>query len=166
MNRIPLLGLIVLALPIRASGQRSDTTPGRPALAAAVMSVPAIGSQVKVRLSDRDAIEGRYRSASLDTLVLKTRDGNRGVALSTIDSLWESRSLMLRTAVQGALIGVAAGLLIEALPRLGGCETDQCLTSSVRQPVMVGVLTGAALGALLGEMRRDWRLLYPLRNQP
>jgi hypothetical protein len=104
---------------------------------------------------------GPFVSQRGDTLFLGKVDGPpMAIRFNAIDTLWRGTPATGRGAVVGALTLGALGALSSAVtaPILdpGGDHT-----ATVAGATAGGVLTGAAIGALVGSQLRRWRRAYP-----
>jgi hypothetical protein len=103
-----------------------------------------ISKRVYLTLVNGEEVSGRLTSIDLSRLVVETKDGRRQVALDDVrraektDPTWTG-------AVAGAVVGVAAGLIVIAGDDACPATTSGCRNESSAVPV-----SGALYGALIG----------------
>lgn len=106
------------------------------------------GTLVRVRTDDDRRIEASLSAVTRDSIMMRSRASDMTVALGEIDSLWTGSRNSARGDTVGALVGGTAslGVLAYGCARAaegGGCEPTV---------LMLGSLTGAAAGGLLGSV--------------
>ena len=126
----------------------------------AVLAVPA-GSSLQVDLRTGDSIQGRFRSANDQTLILVYDGGSRSVPRVEIRRVLLDRG---NHAKKGALRGLGIGAV-------AGLATSGLQVATADYPVdgegiVVGVMTslfgliGTGIGALIGVISNDRTVIY------
>jgi hypothetical protein len=136
LDRVVLVGLLVLSLPGGAGAQESELL--------------AVGSRVRVGSSEAGAqpLVGRIVALEPDALVL-LGEGDRPQTRVPV-----TRSTRLEVsggrrskAARGAMLGAAAGALPGLLMTFGDYNTDKGNPAAI---ALAGAAAGAALGSLIG----------------
>ncbi len=132
-------------------------------------------ASLRVGVSGRSRISGRYADIVGDTIVLLTTATQERLPLASIDSLWARQQPIAPRAVRGALVGgllAAVHTLIRTLHV--SCHSPPstlfdlfpspaCRTTvgNVGRATALGALAGAAVGAAIGKAFPRWRLRFP-----
>lgn len=117
------------------------------------------GTLLRVRTDDDRRIEASLSAVTRDSILMRSRESDVAVALGEIDSLWTGSRSSARGATVGALVGGTASLGFLAYgcalaAEGGGCEPTV---------LMLGSLTGAAAGGLLGSVLGGSSVRWELR---
>jgi hypothetical protein len=127
----------------------------------AVLAIP-VGSSLQVDFrTGESSIEGQFRSANGQTLVLGQGSGNRSVPRTEIQRVLLDRGAHTK---KGALWGLGIGAIT-------GLATSSLLVANADYPVdgegiLVAVFTamfagiGAGIGALIGTLVPEWTVIY------
>jgi hypothetical protein len=130
----------------------------------ALRTRPAAGGLTEVTVTQSDGVKRRGRLVSLTRDGVVLREDGRELRLSTADV--STIDKVGRHAFVGALVGTAyaiSGWLVIAATRdsCADCE-DGPWAATIMTPVSIGA--GAGIGALVQQLTRDRRRLYPARS--
>ena len=130
----------------------------------ALRTRPAAGGLTEVTVTQSDGVKHRGRLVSLTRDDVVLHDDGRELRLSTADV--RTIDKVGRHAFVGALVGTAyamSGWLVVAATRdsCADCE-DGPWAAAIMTPVSIGA--GAGIGALIQQLTRDRRRLYPARS--
>ena len=138
-------------------------TPVHPRLTAAVT---ALRPESAIRIASSEApMNGRFLNATSESLVLGTATVERSVPLRAIDTLWTARRATGKGAAVGAVVGGVALAALGSFAVWGLCEGDNGCHSDyppvVGGSLVLGGVTGAFLGAVIGSFSHRWHRDYP-----
>jgi hypothetical protein len=136
IDRVVLVGLLVLSLPGGAGAQASELL--------------AVGSRVRVGSSEAEAqpLVGRIVALEPDAVVLLADDGHSQTRVPVTHSTRLEVSGGRRSkAARGAMIGTAIGALPGVLMTFGDYNSDKGNPAAIS---IAGAAAGAALGSLIG----------------
>jgi hypothetical protein len=158
--RFLLVGIILAsALARPAAGQ--VMTDARLAAAAG-----ALRAESYIRIAATGTrVEGHFLRTASDSLALRAEAGERRVALTAIDTLWQRQRGTGRGAMIGAVVGGVGLAALGVFFVNGLCESvDGCRDDYPRvigAGLALGAGGGALLGAGVGSLTHRWRRLYP-----
>lgn len=144
----------LLALAVAGPLHAQEAAP-----AAAALAGLRPGEVVRVRTATASVREGRFVSASPDSLVLRSeREGTLRIAPAAIDTAWTKGHATLLGGVVGAGVGLAASLAVSSAVCAAIDEGFLCGESGTA--VALSTAGSAALGAAIGWTIRPWRVRY------
>lgn len=124
------------------------------------------GAQVRLSLVSVDSVRGACGRVDSGRLLVRQGRDEREVALAQIDSVWVRTAGCARASRSGALIGALAVGGAFAFVSNGLCEAASgCRNGTVLAGglgALLGYLSGAFFGALLGPGETVWDRRYPL----
>ena len=129
-------------------------------------AVTALRPASSIRIASSGTyVDGRFLSASSESLTLNTASGEQSVRLVAIDTLWRQQRATGRGAAIGAVVGGLSVAVLGGVLAGGLCESaDGCHGATapyMGAGLVLGGTVGAVLGASIGSLAHRWGRRFP-----
>ena len=154
-HRIFLVTFLLLAAT-GAGSARAQAELSQDSVVRAALARIAPGKQIRLHAAGLGRLEGALVSLTDTSVTLDTPSTPTSVVMAGIDSVWQRQS----AAGNGGFLGAVLGGAIGGVAAYKACPDEGC-GAVAAIGAGIGVLGGAAVGALIGSNIPKWSRRFP-----